>query len=67
MKADHIAMPFTPNVLVTLGSTPPNTRLTNGEVDYYNDVQWSTFDTWIVARPGGAADQRLKGAAGQSS
>lgn len=63
MKASHIAMPIAPNVLVTLGTESPQTQLTDSEVNSYNDLQWSTFDTWIAAQPGGTADQRLKHAA----
>lgn len=59
-RADHVAMPITPNVLITLGDNPPNRDLSDDEVDSYNDCQWSTFAVWIAARPGGAADERLK-------
>lgn len=64
-RADHVAMPIAPTVLVTLGAAPPNTHLTDDEVDFYNHLQWSTYDTWIAARPGGTADQRLELAAQQ--
>ncbi len=67
MKADHVAMPISPGALVTLGARPPNAHLSDAEVDLYNDLQWSTFDTWIAARPGGTADHRLKLEASQTS
>lgn len=66
LKADHVAMPIAPNVLVTLGAKSPGLDLTDPEVDFYNDLQWSTFDTWIGACPGGTADERVQVAAGQS-
>lgn len=56
-------MPITPNVLVTLGAAPPSTNLTDDEVDYYNGLQWSTYEVWIAAQPGGTADQSLRFAA----
>ena len=59
-KADHVAMPVTPNVLVTLGVTHSATNLTDDDVDRYNELQWSTYVTWIAARPESTADERLK-------
>lgn len=67
LKADHVAMPIAPNVLVTLGAKSPGPDLTDSEVDFYNDIQWSTFDTWIGACPGGTADERIQVAAGKSN
>ncbi|QWZ07816.1 DUF4238 domain-containing protein [Nocardioides panacis] len=59
-KADHVAMPITPDILITLGAEPPSKNLSDNEADYYDNLQWSTFEVWIAARPGGTADQRLK-------
>lgn len=59
-KTDHVAMPITPNVLITLGVTHPAIDLTDDDVDRYNKLQWSTYVTWIAARPDGTADERLK-------
>lgn len=63
LKADHIAMPITPHALAVLSVGPDASDLSDDDVDRYNALQWSTYDTWIAARPEGTADKRLKLAA----
>lgn len=60
LKAGHIAMPITPHALAVLGVVPSADELLDNDIDRYNAFQWSTFDTWIAARPEGTADERLK-------
>jgi hypothetical protein len=60
LQADHVAMPVAPNILITLGNSSPNLALSDDEVDYYNNLQWETFQVWIAAKPDGTADERLK-------
>lgn len=63
LKADHIAMPISPHALVVLSIGRNDSDLSDEDVDRYNAFQWSTYDTWIAARPGGTAAKRLKLAA----
>lgn len=59
-KADHIAMPITPDTLLTFGEVRPAMNLTGGDVEQYNDLQWSTYVLWVAARPNGTADARFQ-------
>jgi len=58
--ADHIAMPITPSILVSLGTQPAIVDLTPDVVAWYNQRQWDGYQDWIVCCPGDAEETRMR-------
>lgn len=58
--ASQIVMPITPRILLALGPTASVVTMTPDVVRWYNDRQWDGYQKWIVARPGGSQETRMR-------
>lgn len=58
--ASQIVMPITPRILLALGPTASVVTMTPDVVRWYNDRQWDGYQEWIVARPGGSQETRMR-------
>jgi len=58
--ASHIVMPIDPGRLLALGPQSSVVTMTPEVVSWYNDWQWDASQEWIVARPGGGEETRMR-------